>query len=73
MGNYVILVVLPDNFARFMYKFCDFQFGSLDLLQLPTDSSNFDVHRALEDDKVPYMESYSHYMYNMNVFIHIIF
>ncbi len=28
----------------------------LDLLPLPADSSDFDVHGALEDDKVPYME-----------------
>ena len=38
----------------------------LDLLPLPADRSDFDVHGALEDDKVPYMERYSHYMYNMN-------
>ena len=38
----------------------------LDLLPLLADRSDFDVHRALEDDKVPYMERYSHYMYNMN-------
>ncbi len=38
----------------------------LDLLPLPADRSDFDVHRALEDDKVPYMERYSHYMYKMN-------
>ncbi len=38
----------------------------LDLLQLPADRSDFDVHGALENDKVPYMERYSHYRYNMN-------
>ena len=36
----------------------------LDLLPLPADRSDFDVHRALGDDKVPYMEHYSHFMYN---------
>ncbi len=38
----------------------------LDLLPLPADRSDFDVHGALEDDKIPYMVLNSHYMYNMN-------
>ncbi len=43
--------------------------NGLDLLPLPAHRSDFDVYGALEDDKVPYMERYLHYMYN----IHIIF
>jgi len=66
LGNYAILSVLPDKFARFMYEFRDFRFDSLDLPPLPADRSDFGVHKALEDDKVPYMERYSHFLYNMN-------
>ena len=40
--------------------------NGLDLLPLPADRSDFDVPGALEDDKVPYMERCSHYMYNMD-------
>jgi hypothetical protein len=55
LGNYAILSVLPDKFARFLYEFSDFRFDSLDLPPLPADRGDFDVHGALEDDKVPYM------------------
>ena len=60
LGNYAILSVLPDMVARFLYKFHDFRFDSLDLPPLPADCGDFDVHGALEDDKVPYMELYLH-------------
>jgi hypothetical protein len=52
MGNYPILAVLPDKFARFLFEFHAFRFESLDLPLLPADRSNFDVHGALEDDQV---------------------
>ena len=57
LGNYAILSVLPDKFARFLYEFhaSDFRFDSLDLPPLPADRSDFDVHGALEDDKVRYL------------------
>jgi hypothetical protein len=44
LGNYSILSVLPDKFARFLYEFHDFRFQSLDLPPLPADRSDFDVH-----------------------------
>jgi hypothetical protein len=37
VGNYPILSVLPDKFARFMYEFHDYRFTSLDLPPLPAD------------------------------------
>ncbi len=37
LGNYLILSVLPDKFARFLYEFHDFRFTSLDLPPLPAD------------------------------------
>ncbi len=41
----------------------------LDLLPLPADRSDIDVHGALEDDKVHYMERYSHYD---NDYLHVV-
>ncbi len=52
LGNYPILSYLPDKFARFLYEFHAFRFESLDLPPLPTDRSDFDVHRALNDEQV---------------------
>ena len=52
LGNYSILSVLPDKFARFLYEFHDYRFLSLDLPPLPADRSDFDVHGALEDEQV---------------------
>ena len=52
LGNYPILSVLPDKFARFMFEYHSHRFESLDLPQLPADRSDFDVHGALLDDKV---------------------
>ncbi len=52
LGIYPILSVLPDKFARFLFEFHAFRFESLDHLPLPASSSDFDVHGALEDDKV---------------------
>ena len=52
LGIYPILSVLPDKFARFLFEFHSVRFESLDLPSLPADRSNFDVHGALEDDKV---------------------
>jgi hypothetical protein len=50
LGNYPILLVLPDKFARFLFEFHAYRFESLDLPLLPADRSDFDVHGALEDD-----------------------
>ena len=47
-----ILSVLPDKFARFLYEFHDFRFSGLDLPPLPADRSDFDVHGAINNDKV---------------------
>ena len=63
-----VLSVLPDKFARFLFEFHSFRFESLDLPPLPADRSNFDVHGALEDDKVKickglYYTYYDIYMY----------
>ena len=52
IGNYPILSVLPDKFARFLFEYHSHRFESLDLPQLPADRSDFDVHGALLDDKV---------------------
>jgi hypothetical protein len=51
-GNYSILSVLPDKFARFIYEFHDYRFLSLDLPPLPADRSDFDVHGELKDEQV---------------------
>ena len=50
LGN--ILAVLPDKFARFLFEFHAVRFESLDLPLIPADRSDFDVHAALDDDKV---------------------
>ena len=52
LGDYPILSVLPDKFARFLFEYHSHRFESLDLPQLPADRSDFDVHGALLDDKV---------------------
>ena len=52
LGNYPILAFLPDKFARFLYEFHAFLFGSLDLLPLPADLSNFDMHGAIGGEQV---------------------
>jgi hypothetical protein len=52
LGNCPILFYLPDKFARFLYEFHAFRFESLDLLPLPADRSDFDVHGALKDEQV---------------------
>jgi hypothetical protein len=52
LGTYDILSVLPDKFARFLFEFHGHRFESLDLPVLPADRSDFDVHWALEDDKL---------------------
>ena len=49
---YPILFVLPDKFARFLFEYHAVRFESLDLPPLPADRIDFDVHGALEDDKV---------------------
>ncbi len=50
LGNYPILSVLPDKFARFLFEYHSHRFESLELPQLPADRSDFDVHGALLDD-----------------------
>ncbi len=52
LSNYLILSILPDNFARFLFEYHSHRFESLHLPQLPADRSDFDVHGALLDDKV---------------------
>ena len=52
LGNYPILAVLPDKFARFLFEFHAVRFESLDIPLIPADRSDFDVHAALDDDKV---------------------
>ncbi len=52
LGNYHILSVLPDKFARFLYEFHDFLLKSIDLPPLPADRSSFDVHGAINTDQV---------------------
>ena len=52
LGDYPILSVLPDKFARFLFEYHSHRFESLDLPELPADRSDFDVHGALLDDKV---------------------
>ena len=67
LGNYPILSVLPDKFARFLFEFHDFRFESLDLPLLPADRSDFDVHGAREDDKVPYLAWYVLLVYIISI------
>ena len=57
LGNYEILSVLPDKFARFLFEYHSCRFETLDLPTIPDDRSQFDVHGALEDDKVKQLES----------------
>ena len=52
LGIYPILSVLPDKFARFLFEYHAVRLESLDLPPLPANSSAFDVHGALEEDKV---------------------
>jgi hypothetical protein len=52
LGTYPILSVLPDKFARFLFEFHSGRFETLNLPALPNDRSQFDVHGALDDDKV---------------------
>ena len=52
LGDYPILSVLPDKFARFLFEYHSHRFESLDLPELPADRSDYDVHGALLDDKV---------------------
>ena len=59
LGIYPILSVLPDKFARFLFEFHSVRFESLDLPPLQAGRSNFDVHGALEDDKVKTKECYA--------------
>ena len=56
LGTYAILSVLPDKFARFLFEFHSGRFESLHLPILPDDRGDFDVHGALEDDKVKHLE-----------------
>ncbi len=56
LGTYPILSVLPAKFARFLFEVHSGRFESLDLPILPYDRSQFDVHCALEDDKVKQLE-----------------
>ena len=61
----------PDKFARFLFEFHSVQFESLDLPPLPADRSNFDVHGALEDDKVNISKGlYYTYYYTYMYYIH---
>ena len=62
LGIYPILSVLPDKFARFLFEFHSVRFESLDLPPLPSDRSDFDVHGALEDDKVKTKLCYALYV-----------
>ena len=57
LGIYAILSVLPDKFARFLFEYHSCRFETLDLPTIPDDRSQFDVHGALEDDKVKQLES----------------
>ena len=56
LGIYAILSVLPDKFARFLLEYHSYRFETLDLPMIPDDRSQFDVHGALEDDKVKQLE-----------------
>ena len=67
LGNYPILSVLPDKFARFLFELHGFRFESLDLPLLPADRSDFDVHGAREDDKVPYLAWYVLLVYIISI------
>ena len=51
LGIYPILSV-ADKFARFLFEYHAVRFESFDLPPLPADPSDFNVHCALDDDKV---------------------
>ena len=53
---YPILSVLPNEFARFLFEYHSGRFETLDLPIIQDDRSQFDVHGALEDDKVKQLE-----------------
>ena len=65
LGTYAILSVLPDKFARFLFEFHSVRFESLHLPILPDDQSQFDVHCALEDDKVKNQNTLTNHMMYM--------
>ncbi len=52
-SGYPIVSVLPD---RFLFEFQSARFESVDLPLLPDDRILFDMHCALEDDKVKQFE-----------------
>ncbi len=56
LGTYPILSVLPEHFTRFLFEFHSGRFEILDLPTLPDHRSQFDVHGALEDNKVKQLE-----------------
>ena len=75
LGTFAILSVLPDKFARFLFECHSGRFERLDLPILPDDRSYFDVHGALEDDKVKKLRinmSYLIHMMHMNTVIILI-
>ena len=53
---YIILFTKDDKFARFLFEYHSGRFETLDLPIIPDDRSQFDVHGALEDDKVKQLE-----------------
>ena len=69
LGTYAILSLLPDKFARFLFEFHSVRFESLHLPILPDDQSQFDVHCALEDDKVKNQNTMSTHMMYMTTAI----
>ena len=56
LGIYAILSVLPDKLARFLFEYHSGRFETLDLPIIQDDQSQFNVHGALEDDKVKQLE-----------------
>jgi hypothetical protein len=64
--------VLPDKFARFLFEYHAVRFESLDLPLLPVDWSDFDVHGALEDDKVK-TEKQSSVCYKYYILLYVLF
>ena len=57
-GTLAVWETIPSSlccqtkFARFLFEFHAVRFESLDLPLIPADQSDFDVHAALDDDKV---------------------
>ncbi len=47
LGNYPVLSVLQGKSARCLYEYHAFRFENVDLLLLPTNRSDFDVHCVL--------------------------